>query len=118
MLGLCFALAFAGATMTPNSLMGISDGNDVTIRWSTMEESDMAGKQFEIRREGVSIGSVPAKGNPSDYLFLDLDAFKSTGSTYHYQIFVDGAAWSAIVSVSHSTSSVKRTWGSLKAMFR
>ncbi len=119
MLALCFTLAFAGATLMLGSVTGSSDGVDVTIKWSTSEESNTVGDQFEIRRNGTSIGFVPAKGSPSAYTYLDQDVFKTsaTATTYNYQIFLDGTQFAA-VSVNHSTSSVKRTWGSLKAMFR
>ena len=121
MLALCFTLAFAGATLAPGSVSVTNDGGGLKIKWSTSGESNTLGDQFEVRRNGISIGYVPAKGSPSDYVYLDQDVFKTsaTTTTYTYQIFLDGAQFTPAVSITYtSTSSVKRTWGSLKAMFR
>ena len=125
MLALCVALAYAGAAIRDGSLQARSDGNDVTIQWGTTEESYV--KEFDIEREGngessfVDIGSVPPKGSGSYYEFVDQTAFKTVTSVYQYRIKIvaaDGITYSKTVTVSHNVSGVKRTWGSLKAMFR
>jgi len=125
MLVLCFALAYAGATIRDGSLQARSDGNDVTIQWGTVDESYV--KEFDVEREGngessfVDIGIVPPKGGGSYYEFVDQTAFKTVVSVYQYRIKIvagDGVAYSKVVTVSHNVSGVKRTWGSLKAMFR
>jgi len=64
---------------------------------------------------------VAPKGNNSFYEFVDQTAFKTTASVYQYRIRIvaqDGTTYSKVMVVSHNVSSVKRTWGSLKAMFR
>lgn len=118
-------LALAGATIKDGTLQARSDGNVVTIQWGTGEESRM--QSFVIERMGsgqtefVAIGSVAPKGSNSYYEFVDQTAFKNNGSVYQYQIMIlsqDGVSYSKVVTVSHNVSSVKRTWGSLKAMFR
>ena len=125
LLTLCVALAYAGATITNGSLSAWSDGNYVHIAWSTSEESGVT--RFEIDRKGsgdagyVAIGSVAPNPNRT-YEFIDYSAFKTSASVYEYQITVvstDGR-WTdpVVLRVSHNVSSVKRTWGSLKAMFR
>jgi hypothetical protein len=126
LLTLCFALAFAGATIRDGSLQARSDGNDVTIQWGTTDESFM--KEFVVEREGngesgfVAIGSVPPKGSGTFYEFVDQTAFKTVVSVYQYRIKIvsmdGGVSFSKVVTVSHNVSGVKRTWGSLKAMFR
>jgi hypothetical protein len=121
----CFALAYAGATIRDGSLQARSDGNDVTIQWGTTDESLM--KEFDVEREGngesafVDIGTVAPKGSGSFYEFVDQTAFKTVVSVYQYRIKIvsaEGIAYSKVVTVSHNVSGVKRTWGSLKAMFR
>jgi len=120
-----FSLVFAGATIRDGSLVARSDGNDVTIQWGTMDESLM--KDFVVEREGngeagfVAIGTISPKGSGSFYEFVDQTAFKTVVSIYEYRIRIeaqDGTTYSKVVTVSHNVSSVKRTWGSLKAMFR
>lgn len=119
------ALASAGATIKDGTLQARSDGNVVTIQWGTTDESLM--QEFVIERQGngeagfVAIGSVAPKGSNSYYEFVDQTAFKITISVYQYRIKIvsyDGVSYSKVVTVSHNVSSVKRTWGSLKAMFR
>ena len=121
----CFALAFASATIRDGSLQAHSDGNDVTIQWGTSEESLM--KEFVVERQGngepgfIAIGSVAPKGSGAFYEFVDQTAFKTVASVYQYRIkmvSLDGVTYSKVVTVSHNVSGVKRTWGSLKAMFR
>ena len=118
--------AIAGAIIKDGTLQARSDGNNVTIQWGTSEEVLLS--EFVVERQAgseggfVLIGSVKPKGNNSFYEFVDQSAFKTIASVYQYRIkivFQDGGyTYSKTVTVSHNVSSVKRTWGSLKAMFR
>ena len=104
-----------------------SNGSAVVIRWTTLDETGV--QKFEVfRRSGLSgefsmIGTVnQLKGNNSAYEFTDSDVFKSAGDFYQYKIrIIDGqnnVSETEAVSVSHVSSTAKRTWGSIKAMFR
>lgn len=118
--------AIAGAIIKDGTLQARSDGNNVTIQWGTTEEISLS--EFVVERQAGSeggfilIGSVTPKGNNSFYEFVDQTAFKTITSVYQYRIKIvsqDGSyTYSKTVTVSHNVSSVKRTWGSLKAMFR
>jgi hypothetical protein len=108
------------------TLQATSDGVDVTIRWMTEDESAVA--TFEIERRSGTDGIFTAIGNadpkgPSLYEFVDHSAFLKTMSVYQYRIkvsFSDGRApfYTPPLTVSHTVSGVRRTWGSIKAMFR
>ena len=104
-----------------------SKGSDVVVRWATVDESGV--QKFEImRRSGwsgdfLTIGTVDQlRGNGSTYEFTDKSAFKGSGGLYQYKVrIVNGqspAPETEIVSVSHVSDVTKRTWGSIKAMFR
>jgi len=119
--------AFAGTLPIKNgTLQARSDGNNVTVQWGTTDES--AVKEFGVERRPVNgtdfvlVSTIAPKGNNSYYEYVDQTAFKTTGTVYQYRVrIVDanlGVTYSDPISVSHSVSSVKRTWGSLKAMFR
>jgi hypothetical protein len=118
--------AIAGAIIKDGTLQAQSDGNNVTIQWGTTEEVFLS--EFVVERQAGSeggfilIGSAAPKGNNSFYEFVDQTAFKTITSVYQYRIKIvsqDGSyTYSKTVTVSHNVSSVKRTWGSLKAMFR
>lgn len=108
------------------TLQARSNSSVVVVSWTTDEEANVA--RFEIeRRAGTSgdfgyIASVDPKG-PSMYEFTDHSAYKSSATLYQYRIkvvFRDGSTPLIVgpVSVIHSVSGVRRTWGSIKAMFR
>jgi hypothetical protein len=118
----------AGATIvgTPTAS---SDGNgDVTINWQTSEEVGV--KEFQITRcsppsqDYITIGNVAARGSNSKYTFLDKNAYKTTSDLFfRYKILIldnDGnpTLGSFEVPVIQNLSGYKRTWGSIKAMFR
>jgi hypothetical protein len=118
-------LSFAGSILE-GSIQARSDGNNVTVQWGSTDESDVL--QFVVERRGGLSGDfsdlaiVGKKGSNSYYEYIDQTAFKSTASIYQYRIktvFLNGGfEFSKEITVSHNVSSVKRTWGSLKAMFR
>jgi len=121
---------FASAEVIKSgSIQAFSDGVNITIRWSTENETNVTA--FEILRSTsytggfVPIATVDPKG-PSFYEFVDKSAFRRTTTVYYYRIkvkFTNGESYFPAlneppVSVNHSVSGVRRTWGSIKAMFR
>ena len=122
----CFiSLAVAGSILE-GSIVVRSDGNNVTIQWGSADESNV--REFVIERRSsdvedfTQLAILPPKGSNSFYEYIDQSAFKTTASLYHYRIRTDLKNGTSIYSdektVSLNVSSVKRTWGSLKAMFR
>jgi len=116
-------LVFAGATL--EFFRGKSENDKVFLEWKSREES--AVKEYVIERKSLNSDYIPLatiqpKGNNSYYTFIDETAFKSLGSIYYYRLkIVDyngSVSYSNEISIFHSVSSVKRTWGSIKAMFR
>jgi hypothetical protein len=114
-----------------SSLRAQDDGNGVVVRWTSLDESGVAGYMIE-RKAGGSGTFVPlvsqliqAKGNSQNYMYEDQTAFKTTSGTfYQYRLTPVNGAGQAVgspyyVSIDHNNvSSVRRTWGSIKAMFR
>jgi len=104
---------------------GRSEGEDIRLEWKTREEVNL--KHFKVERKTpqsafVEIAEIQPKGNNSYYTYLDQSAYKIQNILFTYRIKIvdnDGQiSYSNEVSVSHSISGVKRTWGSIKAMFR
>ncbi|HLF14904.1 MAG TPA: hypothetical protein VI932_08460 [Bacteroidota bacterium] len=123
---LLFAAPAAADIIRTGTLQATSDGVDVTIRWVSEDETGVA--IFEIERRGgtdgefAPIGHLDPRG-PSLYEFVDHSAFMKTGSIYQYRIkvsFSNGQApyYTNPLTISHTVSGVRRTWGSIKAMFR
>lgn len=104
---------------------GRSEGEDVRLEWKTGEEVNL--QNFKIERKTlqssfVEIATIQPKGSNSYYFYLDQSAYKSTDMIFIYRLkIVDTngqTSFSNEVTVSHNVSGVKRTWGSIKAMFR
>lgn len=121
---LVIASVFASAFI--QSITARSDGENVIIEWKTGEESSSLTK-FVVERKTpnngfIEIGTVNPKGSNSFYSFVDNNIFKGNNYIFTYRLkIVDNnsqISYSSEVSVSHSISGVKRTWGSIKAMFR
>ena len=122
---LLFATAYA--IVIKEKPVAFSNGNDIIVRWSTVDESGV--QRFDVlRRSGITgdfsvVGSIDQlKGNNSTYEFDDKSVFKETSGLYQYKIrIINGQnppPETEIVPVSHVSSAAKRTWGSIKAMFR
>jgi hypothetical protein len=119
--------AIAGQILD-GSLSANSNGTNVTIRWVSEDESGVA--RFELERKSalngqfISLASVAPQGNNSIYEYVDDSAFRMAAEgVYLYQVrvtFSNGAAPTVYgpITVRHDVSSVRRTWGSIKAMFR
>ena len=120
-----YSVAF-GDIIKNGSLQAQSDGANVILQWTTEDESNVA--RFEVeRRTGtdgsfLSIATIDIKG-PSQYEFVDYSVFRKSSTIYQYRLKIvfkvnDSPVYAGPVTVSHTVSSVRRTWGSIKAMFR
>jgi hypothetical protein len=99
----------------------------IVVSWATNDESSV--KEFRVLRRSGTEGdfavvgaAITAKGVSSLYEYEDKEAFKSTVGIYQYRIrvvFTNGSFEdSAIKTVSSPANAARRTWGSIKAMFR
>jgi len=117
----------AYAVVIKDKPVAYSSGSDIVVRWSSVDETGV--QRFDIlRRAGTSgdytlIASIDQlKGNNSTYEYVDKSVFKVTSGIYQYVIRVingqNPPPETEPVTVSHVSSAAKRTWGSIKAMFR
>jgi len=120
-----FATAYA--IVIKDKPVAYSSGSDIVVQWSTVDETGV--QRFDVlRRSGTEgdftvIGSVDQlKGDNSTYQYVDRSVFKVTSGIYQYKIrIINGqnpSPETEPVTVSHTSSTAKRTWGSIKAMFR
>lgn len=108
-----------------------SAGATVAIEWKSGPETGVV--RYDIERAGSDgnyrlVASVSAKGNGQTYQFSDDDAFAKRDDneiaqgnlTYRLRVLRDDQTqgFSNSVVVLHSVSSIKRTWGMIKEMFR
>jgi hypothetical protein len=130
-----FAILFVSFSLfggvKKNSVQAKSDGSTITIWWET---DDVSGIQsFKVLRSisplsGYEVaGTVYPKEGATLYSFEDDQPFMKTTTLYYYRIETVGTSGSQSyepsldgsgVAVDHTTSGVRRTWGSIKAMFR
>lgn len=120
---LIIATVYAGAYI--EYFHARSESDNVRLEWQTSEETNL--QKFVIERKTpqssfTEVASIAPKGNNSNYIFTDQNAYKTNDMVFAYRLkIVDniGVTYSQDVTVTHSISSVaKRTWGSIKAMFR
>jgi hypothetical protein len=101
----------------------------VLVQWMSDNETNVAGFVIERSVQGnadafVVIHKESSRGVGTQYTWLDDTAFKTTDAFYRYRITpVDASGNQAgpqkyTQLIRSSISSVRRTWGSIKAMFR
>jgi hypothetical protein len=105
---------------------GKTESDTILLEWKTGTEDNL--NRFEIERSAsapnnfVNIGSVTAIGNNSYYYFRDYVTSQSSNPVYYYRLkLVDnsgGHVYSQTITVTYVISSVRDTWGSIKAIFR
>ena len=117
-------LTFAGVIL--DSFTVTSRNDQVILEWRTQDEVNI--EKFEILRKNqntdfVKVTEVKATGSYSVYKFTDKNVLKTNSNNYTYKLrFIDTSGntdgYSSEKSIMPNLSSVKRTWGSIKALFR
>lgn len=120
---LLITTAFAGVMLDYFHVR--NQGDDAIIEWKTSQETNL--KNFVIERRGPQtqyseVATIePHPDNPF-YSYTDKSIYKTNDYIFIYRLkIVDNdqqVSYSDEASVSLSISGVKRTWGSIKAMFR
>jgi hypothetical protein len=129
-----FVVAFSPTSSVTFSDFRASSGTDgISLRWTTSQEDGI--KDFAVEKASQLNGqfyqidgTIAPTGSGSTYQFVDKELYKTTSSAiYTYRVRADGSDGSTYYSntisqpydFSSSLSGVaKRTWGSIKAMFR
>lgn len=121
---LIIATVYAGAYVS--YFHARSESDNVRLEWQTGDESDL--QKFVIERKTpqssfIEIQEVTPKGDNSYYTYLDENTYKANDLVFVYRLKMvdtDGTVTylDQSTTVSLSISGVKRTWGSIKAMFR
>ncbi len=102
-----------------------SEGENVKLEWKTGDENNL--KHFIVQRRNpnssyIDVATIPPKGSNSFYTYIDESAYKITDLIFIYRLKIvdlnNSTSYSSEASVTPNISGVKRTWGSIKAMFR
>lgn len=131
-IALLTTITLFAAEITFDHMSAKSDGKVIVIEWRPSIEKGV--RLYELERtsgsEGFrSIAELEPKGAQFTYRFIDENALmkggnneRILGKVYSYRVKViaydNSVSYSNIVSVSHSVSGIRRTWGMIKEMFR
>jgi hypothetical protein len=127
-LSLFLALAFSSQVVQAQSLTldyftVTPSGSDMLIRWQVPDESGIT--SFKLDRKIAEDPDfqqlvVMTPNGMRSYEYLDYTLFRGEPRTVNYrlQITKSGMVYSYYVNIMHNPTSVQRTWGSIKAMFR
>ncbi|MEL6253685.1 MAG: hypothetical protein AAFR87_16875 [Bacteroidota bacterium] len=99
------------------------DGAQILLEWEL--QSEIGVKEFRVFRRFndepslAHLVTMPVKGLMK-YNYLDDDMFKTEGRVVHYELHIvtDKKTFKYFASQSHNPTSIQRTWGSIKSMFR
>jgi hypothetical protein len=118
-----FAVVYAGVELI--TFYGYSDNGNVILKWQTASETNL--KHFEIEKQSTKgnffyLATVDPRSD-RNYEYIDQSAYKTADAIYSYRLKIidndNSVSYSNVYTVRHSgISSVKRTWGSIKALFR
>ncbi len=111
-----------------------SDGKDITVSWQPSTEKNVV--RYEIERSADNqtfrtVATVEAKGTWANYNWIDQDVFMKqtqtqqntiTKGNFYYRLKIvysdNTTTYSNSSAVVHNISSVRRTWGMIKEMFK
>ncbi len=116
--------AYAGG-IRDGSLSAYSNGSAIVVRWVSDDERDVRGYMVE-RRTGVDGPFIQLtdpflapQGSGASYEFIDNSVFRANDNLYQYRVTCVGSNTAPYyVIASYNSTGVRRTWGSIKAMFR
>ena len=118
--------AFATVELIRPGLIASPDGENIRLEWNTGVEENLV--SFIVERKTpesswIEIETIQPKGNNSNYYFIDKSAYKANDLIFLYRIKIHTNEsipyhYSNEVTVYSKPNDVKRTWGSIKAMFR
>lgn len=124
-----FATNFLFADVTLQFFTAKSYSGGIFIEWKTSHEGNIS--KFELERSDntpdnfISITSVNATGDNSYYSFQDntYSGMKnSSNEIFYYRLkCIDNSGayvYTNYITVTQSVSGIKKTWGSIKAIFR
>jgi hypothetical protein len=108
-------------------LRAVPQNDDIVVQWRSMNEAGV--QYYDVERSSDELPEfrrlerLNAKGGGTTYSFTDNGAFykPTSGKRFTYRIRAIGATieqYSASTTVVHEVSSVKRSWGMIKELFR
>jgi hypothetical protein len=107
------------------------DRNEIKLEWSVQGESNVM--HYELRRKMIrdtefqtiaQVDAKPQNGSANNYQYTDRNVFRGSTSTepvvYELSVvFTNGEIrFVGQAEVNYTSTAIRRTWGSIKAMFQ
>lgn len=130
---ICAFIVLLGAT---GALLGVQNvfsyvtakpsGDEVVVQWQTTSEVGVGGFEIERRSDNTSsfkrLARIEVKGSGKIYTFIDNSAFfkgqEQQQYTYRVKTIGGTVVYSSSATVVHDVSSVRKSWGMIKELFR
>jgi len=105
--------------------------NEIKLEWTVQEEKNV--QHYEIKRKMVRdtefstiaiVDAKPPSATPNQYDYMDRNVFRNSGNSepvvYELNVFFTNGDSKFIgqAEVNYTSTAVRRTWGSIKAMFQ
>lgn len=122
---LVFLVGTALANVVFSRFDARTEGNDIVVSWQASVESDVAEYVLERRTQFdvqfVEMARLPPHGSNTLYSFRDERVFKVQSEQVSYRLRIINGDNSFVVTdaitIDYTPTAVRRTWGSIKAMF-
>ncbi|MEM6270480.1 MAG: hypothetical protein AAF998_13640 [Bacteroidota bacterium] len=109
--------------LTLNYFNATPDGSDVLVAFQLPTEDGVTNikvwRKIDNESQYTFLDHIQPTG-ALEYRYLDYTIFKDDPRTINYrlQVYRSGAVFTYHTTIIHNPTSVQRTWGSIKAMFR
>ncbi len=117
-------IGFSGSRVT--NLSVATEGRDITISWEMLDQIGV--RHFNVERRTADqenftqINNNPIERNDSKkYEYVDRGVYKQDNAIVFYRVAIveiNGGVYYSDIAPLGKISSVRRTWGSIKSMFR
>jgi hypothetical protein len=118
-----FSTTSKAQSLTLNYFHASPDGSDVIVAFEVPSEAGITAyklwRKINDEPQYTLLETIVPNG-ALHYTYQDYTVFKDDSKTVSYklQVFQNGAVFTYYTDISHNPTSVQRTWGSIKAMFR
>ncbi len=120
----CLLFGFSTSSVSIDYFKAKTISDRVILEWKSLSETDLINYQIERKRESQtafeSVKTISPTGSGSVYSFEDIGLYKTNGETISYRLNIktSSGSYTMDVSADYKSTSVRRTWGSIKAMFK
>lgn len=123
---LVFLVGVALASVVFSRFDARTEGNDIVVSWETSVETDI--REYVLERRTIfdtqflEMARLEAHGSNSPYTYRDERVFKVQAEqvSYRLRMIDDNGSFAGVtdpITVDYTPTAVRRTWGSIKAMF-